>query len=480
MFMSHKTWPIYTILLLFFNVVAAGGFVYLGARTLKTYDVWRTEVIGWEKTYEDKDEEVEKKLLGDPDSESVDALSLATMRTRLSKALAHRGRAWGLLDAETRAAEPLRGQPPILANISAMGNVVTAELAWRLPESPEKMGLAKEMSVYLFADTLADPAAKVNGDHYFGHFKIDSVEPKGLKLTRIEGLLPDENVQNNNRPVLIFELFPNDDYRTFAGKTVAELKQLLPNVPDATLEQFAKHGKTITAAEEQALLSQMANDDESTAALGTLNKANVWHRVTVKQPLLLSEISGKVAPAPMPAGVEDDGGNPIEPDAETPASFRRGSKILLDPDSAKQLVAAGKVEYDGADYRVYMRPLRDYPSEYKRLRENFLSVNMAIAEVERLEALNAITKQSTEATIAQHQARTALINEDLANLKKETAALTAYEAKIRQRLSAAQTERLALLDNINKTAAAITQFQMEALRKVNEQIAIQEQASASE
>ncbi len=54
MFMSHKTWPIYTIMLLFFNVVAAGGFVYLAARTLKTYDVWRTEVAAWEKTSKKK------------------------------------------------------------------------------------------------------------------------------------------------------------------------------------------------------------------------------------------------------------------------------------------------------------------------------------------------------------------------------------------------------------------------------------------
>jgi len=336
------------------------------------------------------------------------------------------------------------------------------------------------MSVYLFADTLNDDAAKVNGEHYFGHYKIDAVEPKGLKLTRYESLLPGENVQINNRPVLVYELFPNDDYRTFAGKNVAQLKQLLPDVADATLQEFAKHGKSVTAEEEQTLLDQVAIDDEAKTALATLNKAYVWHRVNVKELLPTSEISGKVAPAPapMPAG-EDGGENPMEPEVVMPATFGIGTKILLDPDTAKSLVAAGKVEYDGANYRVYMRPLRDYPSEYKRLRENFLGVGMSIVEVDRLEGLNAITKQSTEATIKQHEARTALIKEDLANLKKETAALTVYEAQLRQRVAAVRSERLALLDNINKTAAAITQFQMEALKKVNSRIATQDQAAAA-
>ncbi len=170
----------------------------------------------------------------------------------------------------------------------------------------------------------------------------------------------------------------------------------------------------------------------------------------------------------------------MEPDAVVPATFGIGTKILLDPDTAKQLVAAGKVAYDGADYRVYMRPLRDYPSEYKGLRENFLAVGRSIVEVDRLEGLNAITKQSTEATIQLHKARTALINEDLGNLKKETAALTAYDSQLRQRVTAANAERAALLDYINKAAAAVTQFQLEALQKVNSRIAAQEQAAAAQ
>lgn len=478
MFMSHKTWPIYTIMLLFFNMVAAAGFVYLGARTLKTYDVWRSEVRDWENV---QVKEIKEKVEGltHGTGEGVDALSLAKMQTRLRKALAHRGRAWGLLDADSRGAAPLQGQPPIVATIGAMGNAVTAELSWRMPDSPKAQGLEPGMSVYLFADTINDPGAKVDGDHYFGHYKIDAVEPKGLKLTRYETLLPGDNVQINNRPVLIYELFPNDDYRTFAGKTVAQLKTLLPGVAEATLEEFAKHGKSVTAAEEQALLDQAALDEESKTALSTLNKAHVWHRVSVKELLPLSEISGQVAPAPapMPAGEGEE--NPMEVEAEIPATFGIGTKILLDPDSAKKLVDAGKVEYDGANYRVYMRPLRDYPSEYKRIRENFIDLGRAIAEVDRLEALNAITKQSAEATIQQHQARTALINEDLANLKKETAALAAYETQLRQRVTAVHGERQALLDNINKTAAAITQFQMEALKKVNSRIAAQEQAAAA-
>lgn len=475
MFMSHKTWPIYTIMLLFFNMVAAAGFVYLGARTLKTYDVWRKEVADWEKTVKDKTKLVDDLVNGNGSGEGVDAVSLANMQVRLRKALAHRGRAWGLVDADTRR-DALKGQAPIIANIGGMGNTVTAELNWLMPDPPKTQGLEPGMSVYLFADTINDEQAKVNGDHYFGHYKIDAVAPKGLKLTRYEALLPGENVQINNRPVLVYELFPNDDYRTFAGKSAAQLKALLPGVPDATLEEFAKHGKPVTAAEEQALLSQAAIDDESKAALSTLNKAHVWHRVTVKELLPTSEISGKVAQAaPMPGAGE----NPME-EIVTPATFGIGTKILLDPDTAKQLVTAGKVEYDGANYRIYMRPLRDYPSEYKRIRENFVSLGMAIAEVDRLEGLNAITKQSTEATIKQHEARTALIKEDLANLKKETAALVAYDAQLRQRVTAVRGERLALLDYINKSAAAITQFQMEALRKVNSRIALEAQAAASE
>lgn len=479
MFMSHKTWPIYTIMLLFFNVVAAGGFVYLGARTLKTYDVWRTEVAGWEKTAKEKIDEVEKKIHGDKDSQAIEAVSLANLEARLDKALAHRGRAWGLIDVDTRGA--MQGQPPIVANINGMGNAVTATLSWRLPEAPEKMGLSKGMSVYLFADTQADERAKVDGSHFLGHYIIDSVDPKEIKLTRVEALLPGENVQIANRPVLIYELFPNDDYRTFAGKSAAELKQMLPDVPDATLAEFAKHGKPATAAEEEALLNQTAIDDDAKTALATLSKANVWYRVTVKELLPTSEISGKVAAAPAaPPPGEEGVENPMEPDAVVPATFGIGTKILLDPDTAKQLVAAGKVELDGPNYRVYMRPLRDYPSEFKGLRENFLSVGRSIVEVDRLEGLNAITKQSTEATIKQHEARTALINEDLVNLKKETAALTTYEGQLRQRVTAANTERAALLDNINKAATALTQFQMEALKKVNSRIAAQEQAAAAQ
>ncbi len=105
-------------------------------------------------------------------------------------------------------------------------------------------------------------------------------------------------MQINNRPVLVYELFPNDDYRTFAGKSAAELKQMLPDVPDETLAEFAKHGKPATAAEEEALQNVAAIDDEAKTALATVSKARIWHRVTVKELLPTSEISGKVAAAP--------------------------------------------------------------------------------------------------------------------------------------------------------------------------------------
>lgn len=475
MFLSHKTWPIYTILLLFFNVVTAAGFVYLGARTLKTYHVWRTEQTDWVNIVKDKTKEVEGKIHGT--GEGDEAVSLAELETRLSKALdQRRSKAWGLLDADSRGV--IQG-PPIVANITANGNVVTAELTWRLPIPPQDLGLEPKMAVFLFGDSQADPQA----GGYYGKYIINTVEPKRLTLTRAEPLLvgnPGEpEVTVNGRPVIIYENFPNDDYRTFAGKTLAELKQMVPGVPDETLNDFVKHGKPVTAAEEQALLDQAAIDDQAKTALTDLNKAHVWHRVKVKELLPLSEISGKVAPVAPPVPMPGEEENPMPAEEVLPATFGLGTKILLDPDTAKQLVGTGKVEYDGADYRVYMRPLRDYPSEYKRIRENFVDLTAAIGQIERLEALNATTKASTEATIKHHEARTALINEDLANLKKETAALAGYETQIRQRVAGLQKEQRTLLDNISKLAAAVTQFQMEALRKVNSQISAQDQAAAA-
>ncbi len=471
--LSYKTWPIYTMILLFFNLVAAGGFVYLGARTLKTYNVWRTEQIAWQKTVNTLAEEVKGREEGT--GEGDDALSLADLQTRLARAQEYRGNIWALIDADSRR-DVLKNQAPLVANISSMGNDVKAVVAWKMPFPPKFLELAAGKKVYLFGDPLADPPGK----DYLGHYSIDAIEGKDIKLTRVDQLMEGENVTVNNRPVLIYETFPNDDYRAFAGMTLPQLKKILPDVPDETLQEYVKHGKPVTAAEEQALLDQQAIDDEAKTQVATLNKGRVWYRVRVKELLPISEVSGKVAAAPPEPMPGEDNPMPMdeEPAAALPTTFGIGTKIVLDPDTAKQLVAAGKVVYDGDNYRVYMRPLRDYPNEYNRIRQNVSTIRAAIAEVERLEKLNAQTIASTEATIKQHEARTALVNEDLGNLKKETTALTAYDAQIRQRTAALRAEEAALLKNIAQTAAAITQFQMEALRKVNSRISAQDQAAA--
>ncbi|MGC4002451.1 MAG: hypothetical protein QM811_04635 [Pirellulales bacterium] len=477
MFLSFKNWRLYTIFLLFLNLAAGFGFMYLSAKTLAIYRAWGKEEQDWNKTATTMIGTADDLRLGKADGkDDIEKTRVDELRLNLNKALEGRGPAWGIIPNSLKPKDNIGADlDPLLATFSVEGNRLKAVLTFRTEQPP--VGLVEKTQLYLFLDTSLAPQFKLSGDLYLGFFNVDSVNGKTVNLTSINPIDPKTTPPaGRDRPVIAYVKFPNDDYRAFAGMSADEIRALLPTITAQDLLELTKHGKPVTEAEAEQLtavdpsiVDPVLMEQEKKAKADSIQ-----YRVRMKAPY--DTAAGAAQAAPMPG---EDGAPAATPGKKYGTIIPVGGKAILPIAAAEELIAAGKAELDGADYRVYQRPLRDFPNGYQHDIEARKRVEQSIAETDRLIALNAATNASTAATIEIHKTRIKALEQDAENLKKETAVLDGYITSLRQSAVALRQRRDALETGIENAAVQVAQLQLEAVRKINARLQAQESAAAT-
>jgi hypothetical protein len=471
LYLSRDTWRVYHIVIAFFLLVANVVFFYLAARTLDTHRAWRSQVVKFEEMYGQLDQET-RKLTGELDGRGevvVDRLE-KTKQEML----------WTIDDWEMELAEAGYGR----------GRVLTTGLASEDPASgnvyanaSEGVTLPKDALVYVFQSKPSPerripyagvdvPITSPSIEKYLGAYVVAASGPK----VELAPLYPERRTGVKG-PLVIFELAPVDTHKAFAHlkatpKAITDL--FPPNTPADVVEKYLKDGEPVAPPQDPNAIV-----------------ADVWRRVRFVKAHSLKDPEFKPAaapPAPAPAPAGDEVA--IEPGAEADAAagvpdplasgelrFQPDDEALVDPVTADALVKAGIAQYapnradEGLPSHVYMRPLNDYPSAFRNVRNELISTQLAIAELDRqIKAVQEAIKlaQDTERIRKEEAARR---TEDLKRLAFEADTMQKLHDAWAQSTKAARDEAESLKQSIGSQAEELARLQLQAAQATGQRAA---------
>jgi hypothetical protein len=470
---GRKSWPIYTILLVVINLLAAVGCWFLTTRTLKMKLVWGKEYEMWEKEVNTINRDWDDLRIGKQDAEldpnNFETLGVADLRRDLRIAT-QRTNAWGIVGEGFKP----QNAEPIVATIAVNGNKITGTVDFKTEQPP--VGLNEGKLVYIFFNTSAikNQDLKINENMYLGRYIIKKFAGKSLEVERLEPVLPglDENVGCNNQSVILYEDFPTDNYTTFASLRDIKLEDLLANAPDYLKKQYLEHGKVLTEEEANALvkasdLPENAQPAEREVIEG-IPQFQVFTRVKMLKETKLADVS--IAPPKKPAA-NLDGVEVVEP------SLYVGQVLIVDQATAKDWIEKGLAANDGQDYRIYRRLLNDFPQINRTTRAWMEVLDQEIAERKRLISLSEIAAKSAQDELAAQAAMLAKLNQDTEQLNSEKKIWDTYQEQLKDQISKVRAYHNQLLSSIKQYNSELTRLQFEAARRVNARIQAQEQAA---
>ncbi len=158
-----------------------------------------------------------------------------------------------LQDMERERGSVWRGVSPASA-INPQTNRLTVKLAEPLPH-----GLEQNSIVYMFEEGEPNAAAPQEGAQFLGEFRVVAVQPDTAELESVYRLdnRTGNRIASSQRPWILYETMPRDQYQLFAGKTEEELRQMLPA---ATVQEYLRHGTPATPDDDD--LHRAAFDDQ--------------------------------------------------------------------------------------------------------------------------------------------------------------------------------------------------------------------------
>jgi len=225
--LSYKTTRIYNIVFALLVFLASIPFAVLAARTLKTHQSWRMEVVKEEKELADLGKQIQQVTEGDVNSTDAARVanptgdepgaeypssSIRELRLALHRMAVNRGGVWRDLQ---------------VTNVSAVNGSVTL-----LVNNPEPHGVAEKMVLFLF-----------DANQYLGEFKVTGTKAKEVQL--VPNLLPMEPADlrhlaesaERRSAWMLYQAMPIDDPRVTASLTDEERAKSLPK---ELVEEFAQ------------------------------------------------------------------------------------------------------------------------------------------------------------------------------------------------------------------------------------------------
>jgi hypothetical protein len=466
LYLSRDTWRVYHIIIGFFLLLANATFFYLAARTLDTHRAWRSEVTKFELAYGQQYEE-NKKLTGELDGRGEVVVD------RQEKA--NRNLRWSIDDWEAELAEAGFGRGRVIATIGITSqDPATGSLS---ATASEAVTLPKDALVYVFQSQppREERRLKYKGTEegkeitftsplivrYLGAHVLTSVNGPKIELAPLYPELRPEV----KGPLLIFELAPVDTHEAFADFDEKYIQKLLesPPVSPKVIEQYLKDGDAVDPQKDAKEIVD-----------------NAWRRVRFVKAHTVKDAQARPAAAPpAPAALPGDELAPAAeaaaPTAELAAALAAGEmrfqpddEALFDPQTAEDLVKKGVAQYapnrpdENLPSHVYMRPLHDYPAEFRNVRNELIATELSIAELDRqIKAIQEAIKlaQESERIRKEEAARRA---QDLEKFTFEANTMQKLHDDWAQAAKAAQGEIESLKQSIGARAQQLANAQLKA------------------
>ena len=224
-FIGNKYWHWSQLVLLLSIVLAATGFLFLAAETLRVHRALRARIPQMERELASLQQQNEQLIIG-----SGEQQGLRELEHRLKIVTRERGRVW-------------RGVQPV-GEVDNQGRV-EVEIS-----QPQPHGLETDTIVFVFEAGDVNAADPASGRQYLGEFRVSEAKEGGVALEPV--LLIDQRtgqrLVDSQGPWSLYETMPVDRHKLYADSTEEELRQALPA---ASVEEYLRHGKPATEDDDQ-------------------------------------------------------------------------------------------------------------------------------------------------------------------------------------------------------------------------------------
>ncbi len=224
-FVGNKYWHWSHLVLVLSIALAAVGFLFLAAETVRVHHVLRSKLPKLEKNLESLLKQNERLLNGSGNEQGL--LEIEHQLQMLSR---QRGRVW-------------RGVMPA-GEVTDQGSV-SIEIS-----QPQPHGLEQNAVVYAFEAGEVNPADPAVGRQYLGEFRVAEISEAGATLEPV--LIIDQRtgqrLVESQGPWSLYETMPADSHKLYAGLDEEQLRQLLP---ESTVDEFIRHGTPATPDDDE-------------------------------------------------------------------------------------------------------------------------------------------------------------------------------------------------------------------------------------
>lgn len=222
--LSSKNWHWSMVTLVVLILLAATGTLFLGAEVYRVHRNLRAGLPKLEKRVVDAEQHTTDLLKGVGDQRGTRELE-----HQLKIVTRQRGRVW-------------RGVLPA-GEVDNQGRVET-----EIP-NPKPHGLAKDAIVFAFEAGEPNGANPADGPQYLGEFRVVEAKANGVVLEPI--LLIDqrtgERLAASQGPWSLYETMPADRHAIYADLSEEQLRSMLP---EASVEEYVRHGTEATADDD--------------------------------------------------------------------------------------------------------------------------------------------------------------------------------------------------------------------------------------
>jgi hypothetical protein len=444
-------WGVFYTITFVFLFLSTLGFLYATAsvadrrtKWIKLHDQAKEKVARLER-------EVAILKFGNINQPSSDASSLLGAANELSRASKERGRVWrnAKLTSDPRKTDtvkltlaPPESAPDVPADVNAPA--ATAINVGNLPV---------EALVYAFGEG-AGPDGRIIPKTYLGEFFVAESQGGTATLRPVAPLLPTQTkaiASQEGENWTVFELMPLDSHVAFSEvgskrsdeaefgrmdrKVLAELlkinEELLDRDP-ATLNAEEAHARRLLAS--YVLDGGRAPENEA--------PENVWYRIEfLAEHTEIVDVVGDSGNA-VDGGYFSDDGRAIDSrlkraDGNGEVKFFKGQRALFASKPAKALIdrdVAKLIE------PVFVRRINDYTLGFKETRDRLTDAAqdalMFQREINQTKATNARVQQQ----VGFRQTERQLLDNDLAQYKKELEVITAESARLDQAVQESKSE----------------------------------------
>ncbi len=437
MWKSRDTWQWYHLTVASLTMLLAILFLFPTAGTLKSRSAWHKVKEDLEVQLSRLQEEQKSLKYGDAVS-GEGALDLQQAMHRFSL---EAGRRWQNLRAAAGASATSVTLVRAAPQTELPDGMVTEQPAADAPAADAPAADAGPMIpeglvVYAFAETQPEGLSFRIPTFYLGEFRVQSSTPTQVVLSAVgplEGPQRQAITSGQAQNWSLYELLPLDSHDAFIavgsepsddlffGRVDEELvrKLLGQGVREETIAQYLRDGSR-------------AMPDDRPASRWIKVEFTQNHAIVVDSPEQRGALdgsffdgSGQAVDSRLQRGGE-------EGDGEGSVQFRAGDQVTFKEEAANDLIDQGVAKLVDT---FYFRPLNDYQFILRRIR---LRIGELAVRKESLEFEQQVLEQAIAATVqmlASNQDAKLKLEQDLAQMQTERAAITSYNATVKENLA---------------------------------------------